>query len=235
MLKPERIARRAVLGREDGIAMMTVLMLTIILTVIGVAAITSTSLDIKMAGGERLRESTLNAAEACMSSGVQIIQQTLQNGGVPGTLTAAGANPSITLPLGASQGSITALRQASRASGRSREGEQAMTGKFTRKSMLGASCVWILIGTAVLLWSPMAEAQGTFSQTPQVRPTQPAKIDRSLPGSKRGTLTRAKGGTVWIDGVSYVLAPDALVEDKSGYPFKLRNYRWDGVAYHVQY
>src|SRR2546425_491786 len=93
MLKQGRIARRGVLGREDGIAMLTVLMLTIILTVIGVAAITSTSLDIKMAGGERVRESTLNAAEACMSSGVQIIQQTLQNGAVPGTLTAVGANP----------------------------------------------------------------------------------------------------------------------------------------------
>src|SRR3989442_223913 len=73
MLKQGRIARRAVLGREDGIAMLTVLMLTIILTVIGVAAITSTSLDIKMAGGERLRESTLNAAEACMGRGEQII------------------------------------------------------------------------------------------------------------------------------------------------------------------
>ena len=104
MLKPRRIARRGVLGREDGIAMMTVLMLTIILTVIGVAAITSTSLDIKMAGGERVRESTVNAAEACMSSGVQIIQQTLANGGVPGTLTAGGTNPSITLPLGTAPG-----------------------------------------------------------------------------------------------------------------------------------
>src|SRR5947209_18883540 len=104
MLKQGRIARRAVLGREVGIAMLMVLMLTIILPVIGVAAITSTSLDIKMAGGERLRESTLNAAEACMSSGVQIIQQTLQNGGVPGTLTADGANPSITLTLGTAPG-----------------------------------------------------------------------------------------------------------------------------------
>src|SRR2546425_9762045 len=93
MLKPGRIVRRGVLGRENGIAMLTVLMLTIILTVIGVAAITSTSLDIKMAGGERVRESTLNAAEACMSSGVQIIQQTLQNGAVPGTLTAGCAQP----------------------------------------------------------------------------------------------------------------------------------------------
>src|SRR6058998_1350336 len=102
--KPGQTEQSLVLKREDGIAMLTVLMLTIILTVIGVAAITSTSLDIKMAGGERLRESTLNAAEACMSSGVQIIQQTLQNGGVPGTLTAAGTNPSITLPLGTAPG-----------------------------------------------------------------------------------------------------------------------------------
>src|SRR5438128_12423677 len=91
MLKQGRIARRAVLGREDGIAMLTVLMLTIILTVIGVAAITSTSLDIKMAGGERVRESSVNAAEACMSSGVQIIQQTLQNGAVPATKSGAEA------------------------------------------------------------------------------------------------------------------------------------------------
>jgi len=104
MLRPGQTGRRRVLGREDGIAMMTVLMLTVILTVIGVAAMTSTSLDIKMAGGERVRESTVNAAEACMSSGVQIIQQTLQNGAVPGTLTAAGANPSITLPLGTGAG-----------------------------------------------------------------------------------------------------------------------------------
>src|SRR5439155_12875901 len=87
--------------------MLTVLMLTLILTVIGLAAITSTSLDIKMAGGERVRESSVNAAEACMSSGVQIIQQTLANGAIPATLTGAGANPSITLPLGTAPGQNT--------------------------------------------------------------------------------------------------------------------------------
>ena len=104
MLRPGQTGRRRVLGREDGIAMMTVLMLTVILTVIGVAAMTSTSLDVKMAGGERVRESSVNAAEACMSSGVQIIQQTLANGAIPATLTGAGANPSITLPLGTAPG-----------------------------------------------------------------------------------------------------------------------------------
>ncbi len=77
--------------------MLTVLMLTIILTVIGIAAITSTSLDVRMAGGERVRESSVNAAEACMSSAVQIIQQTLANGAVPSTLTGAGANPVVTV------------------------------------------------------------------------------------------------------------------------------------------
>src|SRR5207237_10262616 len=83
-------------GRQDGVAMLTVLMLTIILTVIGIAAITSTSLDIRMAGGERLREGSVNAAEACMSSAVQIVQQTLQNSAIPSTLTGTGANPVIT-------------------------------------------------------------------------------------------------------------------------------------------
>jgi Tfp pilus assembly protein PilX len=84
------------LGNESGVAMLTILMLILILTVIGLASITSTSLDIKMAGGERMRESSINAAEACMSSAVQIIQQTLQASAIPATLTVAGANPAIT-------------------------------------------------------------------------------------------------------------------------------------------
>jgi Tfp pilus assembly protein PilX len=86
----------ALLGRQDGVAMLTVLMLTIILTVIGIAAITTTSLDIRMAGGERLRESSVNAAEACMSSGVQLIQQTLASAAIPAALLTAGNNPSVT-------------------------------------------------------------------------------------------------------------------------------------------
>jgi len=88
------------LGNERGVAMLTILMLMLILTVIGLASITSTSLDIKMAGGERMRESSINAAEACMSSAVQIIQQTLQGSAIPSTLTVSGANPSLsTSPL----------------------------------------------------------------------------------------------------------------------------------------
>jgi Tfp pilus assembly protein PilX len=86
MMKEKRSDRQGILRREDGIAMLTVLMLTVILTVIGIAAITTTTLDIKMAGGERLRESSVNASEACISSAVQIIQQTLANAAIPSVL-----------------------------------------------------------------------------------------------------------------------------------------------------
>src|SRR2546428_904166 len=102
--RPGQTEPSLVLKREDGIAMLTVLMLTLILTVIGLAAITSTSLDISIARGEGVQERSVNAGEAFMSSGVQIIQQTLANGAIPATLTGAGANPGITLPLGTAPG-----------------------------------------------------------------------------------------------------------------------------------
>jgi Tfp pilus assembly protein PilX len=88
--------RPTILDREGGIAMLTVLMLTVILTVIGIAAITTTTLDLRMAGGERLRETSVNASEACVSSAVQIIQQTLANAAIPTLLLpGASANPCI--------------------------------------------------------------------------------------------------------------------------------------------
>jgi len=74
--------------------MLTVLMLTIILTVIGIAAITTTSLDLWMAGGERMRESAVASEEACLSSGVALIQQVLENAAMPAQFMLAGANPS---------------------------------------------------------------------------------------------------------------------------------------------
>src|SRR2546425_9372550 len=79
-------------------------MLRIINTVIWFVEAEDAILDKIVTGVQPFAHPILNAAEACMSSGVQIIQQTLQNGAVPGTLTAAGANPSITLPLGTAPG-----------------------------------------------------------------------------------------------------------------------------------
>jgi Tfp pilus assembly protein PilX len=87
--------RMAILERQDGVAMLTVLMLTIILTVIGLAAITTTTLEMKMSGSERMRETTATAAESCVSGGVQVIQQTLANSAIPATVL-GGPNPVIT-------------------------------------------------------------------------------------------------------------------------------------------
>ena len=98
------ITRQAILRREDGIAMLTMLMLTVILTVIGIAAITTTTMDLKLAGGERLREVSTNTAEACLSSAVQIIQQTLANSAVPASIQGpAPQNPVIMNPITLSQ------------------------------------------------------------------------------------------------------------------------------------
>lgn len=96
--------RIAILERQDGVAMLTVLMLTVILTVIGLAAITTTTLEMKMSGAERMRETTETAAESCVSGGVQVIQQTLANSAIPATLLGGGTNPVITLPLGVGAG-----------------------------------------------------------------------------------------------------------------------------------
>src|SRR2546428_6665369 len=104
MRKPGRLVGRGVLGREDVFFFNDTATTEIYTLSLHDALPISTSLDIKMAGGERVRESSVNAAEACMSSGVKIIQQTPANGAIPATLTGAGANPSITLPLGTAPG-----------------------------------------------------------------------------------------------------------------------------------
>ncbi len=110
-----------------------------------------------------------------------------------------------------------------------------MTGKIMRTSMLGASCVGILIGAAAPLWPPMAEAQGTFSPALQVQQVPPRLMDRGLAGMRNGVLTRAKDGIVWIDGSAYTFAADALIENRSGRRLQVKDLQWDGVAYDVQY
>src|SRR3989442_15937088 len=125
--------------------------------------------------------------------------------------------------------------RASRFGERSRKGGQAMTGKIARTSMLGASCVGILLGAAALMWSPMVQAQSTFSPVPQVQSSPPAKIDRTLPGSKKGVATKAEGGTVWIDGRKYVLAPGALLEKGDGSSMQVSYLKFEGMNFEVEY
>jgi Tfp pilus assembly protein PilX len=58
-------------------AMLTVMMVLLMLTVLGIAAITASGLGNNMAGLQRTMEASANAAESCLGTGANIIQQVL--------------------------------------------------------------------------------------------------------------------------------------------------------------
>ena len=60
---------------ERGFALLTVMMVMLMLTVLGIAAITVTSVENNMAGLQRTMEASANAAESCLGTGANIIQQ----------------------------------------------------------------------------------------------------------------------------------------------------------------
>ena len=76
---------------ERGMAFLTVVMVLLILTVLGIAAMTVTGMENKMAGLQRTMESSAQAAESCLGTGANVILQTLlpENGGlIPNALYA---------------------------------------------------------------------------------------------------------------------------------------------------
>ena len=60
-------------------------------------------------------------------------------------------------------------------------------------------------------------------------------MDRDLEGKQKGVLTKAKGGTVWIDRTAYPLAADAAIQGTSGRTFRAIELKWDDVDYSVEY
>lgn len=62
---------------QRGLALVTVMLLILALTVIGVAAITVTGMEGRMAGFTRTGEASASAAESCLDSGMEIILATL--------------------------------------------------------------------------------------------------------------------------------------------------------------
>lgn len=85
-------------GDERGVAFLTVMMVLILLTAIGVAATTMSGLENNMAGLQRTMETSTQAAESCLGTGANIILQTMlpENGGqLPASLLSpAGPVPS---------------------------------------------------------------------------------------------------------------------------------------------
>ncbi len=83
---------------ERGIALVTVMLLLMIMTMVGIMSITVTGLGNRMAWYGRTGESGGSAAEACVQTGVKIIQQTIDNGSLSAAFldnaTPAGPVPS---------------------------------------------------------------------------------------------------------------------------------------------
>src|SRR5688500_9835655 len=74
-LKHPRLRPAVRLNDPRGMAMLTVMMVLLMLTVLGIAAITSSGLGNTMAGLQRTMEASANAAESCLGTGANIIQQ----------------------------------------------------------------------------------------------------------------------------------------------------------------
>lgn len=81
---------------QAGVALLTVMMMLLIMTVLGVAALTTTGLENRMAGFARTGESAATVADSCMGVGANIIRQVLMpgnSGGVPLPFLSTAAPP----------------------------------------------------------------------------------------------------------------------------------------------
>ena len=87
---------------EEGIALITTLVILLIMTVLGVGAVAVTALENRIAGFQRTGESATSAAESCVGTSVNIIQQTLatSNLTVPAAFVSA-SGPILTAAEGA--------------------------------------------------------------------------------------------------------------------------------------
>jgi Tfp pilus assembly protein PilX len=65
---------------QRGVALLTVMIIALIMTILGIAAITISGLETRMSGFVRTKEMISTAAESCEGTAVNIIQQTLYYG-----------------------------------------------------------------------------------------------------------------------------------------------------------
>lgn len=62
---------------ETGIALITVLLLLVAVTIVGIAALTVTGMEGRLAGFTRSSEAASTSAESCLDTGMQVVLQTL--------------------------------------------------------------------------------------------------------------------------------------------------------------
>lgn len=78
-----------VMHNERGVAMMTVVLIMLMMTVLGLSALTVTGMENRMAGFAMRTESATTAAESCVGTSVNIIQQTIDQGALPAAFLAS--------------------------------------------------------------------------------------------------------------------------------------------------
>lgn len=62
---------------EDGFVLVTSLLILLILVIIGVAATTNTTIELQIAGNEKIHKETFYSAEGSVSLGVEVLEQNL--------------------------------------------------------------------------------------------------------------------------------------------------------------
>lgn len=96
---------------EEGIALVTTLVILFIMTVLGMGAVAVTALENRIAGFQRVGESANSAAESCVATSVNIIKQTVAAGTVPAAFYATANDPVPALAAPSLSGELTAQTQ----------------------------------------------------------------------------------------------------------------------------
>jgi Tfp pilus assembly protein PilX len=87
---------------EEGIALITTLVILLIMTVLGIGAVATTALENRIAGFQRTGESATSATEACVGTSANIIKQTIASGMIVPPAFYATANDPVPSLAGAS-------------------------------------------------------------------------------------------------------------------------------------
>lgn len=83
--------RHGVLNNERGFALFGVFLTILMMTALGIAAMTMTGLENRMAGSANTTDAAAAAAESCIGTGTNVILQTLQERNVPALYVGAAA------------------------------------------------------------------------------------------------------------------------------------------------
>lgn len=84
-----------VVSDEQGIAFMTVMILTLMTGVLGVAALTMTGLENSMAGAVRMVEEGTHAAESCVGTAVRVINVGIEDPSMAAVVAPQGPVPAL--------------------------------------------------------------------------------------------------------------------------------------------